>query len=680
MNTLREITFFPILPQPLGLLISLVFITLLISIAGFALGNKLKKITSILSVIFSAISLCLSLFALLPFAATVPAFRFNWLGMISGNDIHSPPFSLYLDTQGSLMLIIVLAVAFLVRLYSLGYMSQDPKQGRYFAFIDLFTVAMAMLVLSGNLFTLFIFWELVGLCSYFLVGFWHKEKTPAVASQKAIILNRIGDALFLAGIMVAFVAFGNSEFVHLSEIATRFRGSEWLTISVLLMFGGVMGKSAQFPLQVWLPDAMAGPTPASALIHAATMVAAGIFLLLRISPLVDWYSTPVIAMVGASTTLLAAFSASTQWDIKKVLAYSTISQLGLMVAASGIRATDAAFFHLATHAFFKCGLFLAAGILIHSWKTNTQGENDLRNLSRLSSVPLYFKVILFILLASLSGLPLFSGFLSKENILHAAVNWASSRSPQLGIWVWTMPALLFFTTALTAYYSFRMFFLLNPRQSEKSSDNHFHSGWQMAIPVLLCGLISIAFFWSFPNPLDAEDAWFTHLVKQNYSNESATVFPVVSLSLIMTSLGISVAGYFFWFRKIISVRTAPGAISKLFYYHFFLDFFYENFIVRIFFMISNAYNWVDKKLVDGFFKATAALLFGAFAMRTNISAMTKWWDEKILDGAINAVAGRVTSAGRGLRAIQPAQMQLWLIITIAAMLLLVSALIYFTGI
>ncbi len=351
------------------------------------------------------------------------------------------------DPLSALLALVVTGVGFLIHVYSVGYMAEDPDYSRYFTYLNLFVASMLVLVLGANLLVLFVGWELVGLCSYLLIGFWFERPTAAAAGRKAFVVNRIGDAAFVVGILSVWGLLGTLEFREiwrlLGEGGGALRGHPGLVAAALLLFAGATGKSAQLPLYVWLPDAMEGPTPVSALIHAATMVTAGVFLVGRLWPLFEAAGpvlAAVVAPVGAATALFAASVAVAQYDLKRVLAYSTISQLGYMFLALGAGAGHAAFFHLTTHAFFKALLFLAAGSVMHA----VHGQIDLRHLGGLRrSMPLTF--LGFVVGAlSLSGIPPLSGFWSKEEILHAA------RAHAAGIWVVAMA-----TSFVTAYYATR---------------------------------------------------------------------------------------------------------------------------------------------------------------------------------------------------------------------------------
>ncbi len=350
------------------------------------------------------------------------------------------------DPLSALLALVVTGVGFLIHVYSVGYMADDPDYSRYFTYLNLFVASMLVLVLGGNLLVLFVGWELVGLCSYLLIGFWFERPAAAAAGRKAFVVNRLGDAAFLLGILTVGGLVGTLEFREMARLlgdaGGSLRGHPGLVAAAVLLFAGATGKSAQLPLYVWLPDAMEGPTPVSALIHAATMVTAGVFLVGRLWPLFEAAGpvlASVVAPVGAATALFAATVAVAQYDLKRVLAYSTISQIGYMFLALGVGAGTAAFFHLTTHAFFKALLFLAAGSVMHA----LHGRVDLRELGGLrGAMPLTFWAFVVGAL-SLSGIPPLSGFWSKEEVLHGA-------AAHLGLWTVALV-----TSFVTAYYATR---------------------------------------------------------------------------------------------------------------------------------------------------------------------------------------------------------------------------------
>jgi NADH-quinone oxidoreductase subunit L len=408
------------------------------------------------------------------------------------------PVTLHVDQLTAVMLLVVTSVGFLVHFYSIGYMHGDSSYYRFFSYLPLFVFSMLMLVLADNFLLLFVFWEAVGLCSYLLIGYYHKRRSANNAAKKAFIVNRIGDLGFGIGIMWIFTAFGTLNFFgdtgvfHLAETGTVSGGT--LTAISLLLFMGAMGKSAQFPLHVWLPDAMEGPTPVSALIHAATMVTAGIYLIARAHPIVEQSQTAmwVIATIGALTAFMAATIAVTQNDIKRIVAYSTVSQLGYMAFALGTGAWISAIFHLMTHAFFKGLLFLGCGSVIHGMHE----EQDIQKMGGLRKyMPITFWTFMAGSLANAGVIP-FAGFWSKDELIAGA--WTSTVFPNWG----NLIAIVGLVSAfLTAFYMFRLVFLTffgNPRFDEHEVHVH-ESGPAMTIPLVLLAIPSLLVgFFGFP--------------------------------------------------------------------------------------------------------------------------------------------------------------------------------------
>ena len=387
---------------------------------------------------------------------------------------------LLVDQLSMVMVLVVTGVGTLIHVYSIGYMQDDPGYPRFFAYLNLFAASMLLLVLADNMLLMFVGWEGVGLCSYLLVGFWFDRNAAANAAKKAFIVNRIGDFSFMIGIFLLAFSVGSLTFGDVNDAAETGAMSAGLcTIGALLLFGGATGKSAQIPLYVWLPDAMEGPTPVSAFIHAATMVTAGVYMVARVSPLfeaADEAALLVVAWIGAGTALWAGLMAAAEYDIKRVLAYSTVSQLGYMFLAHGIGAFSAGIFHLVTHAFFKALLFLGAGAVMHG----LGGETDMRKMGGLRrSMPVTGTTFLVGCLA-ISGIVPLSGFFSKDAILASA--WAEGQ--------WALWAVALFTAALTAFYMFRLFFTVfegTPRSERRAHD----APPVMAVALLSLGALSV---------------------------------------------------------------------------------------------------------------------------------------------------------------------------------------------
>ncbi len=439
------------------------YIALILPLIAFAVqifyGKHLPRQGDVVSIGAVGLSLTIALAMLImSFIIYDPEFQnehvFNWINIGE----FQITLGVFIDNVTVIMLFVVTLVSTLVHVYSIGYMEGDKYYSRYFAYLSLFTFSMIGIVLSNSLFMIFIFWELVGLSSYLLIGFWFEKDSAANAGKKAFLVNRVGDVGMLIGIMMIWTATDGFNFQHVfASIEEGSLQGTQLTIAGLLVFCGAIGKSAQFPLHVWLPDAMEGPTPVSALIHAATMVAAGVYLTVRMFPLLTVDAQLIIAYVGGFTAFFAATIAVTQNDIKRVLAYSTVSQLGYMVMALGVGHYVAGFFHLVTHAAFKALLFLGSGSVIHAMhhalhtmKDHKTDPQDMRNMGGLrKQMPITYVTFLIATLA-ISGIPFTSGFISKDAILSGSLAYALMHPQHI-----LLPIFGFGAAVLTAFYMFR---------------------------------------------------------------------------------------------------------------------------------------------------------------------------------------------------------------------------------
>jgi len=465
-------------------------------INGF-FGNKLSKGLSgaiaTLSVLASFI-VSLIIFIQLKEATGNPQIIVNLFSWINSDTLQIP-FEFLIDPLSTWFLLIITGIGFLIHLYSIGYMKEDEGFSRFFTYLNLFVFFMLLLVLGNNYLIMFVGWEGVGLCSYLLIGFWFKNTAYNNAARKAFVMNRIGDLGFLLGIILIFITFGsisfNDIFLRAGTVPTSV-----ITSIALLLFIGAIGKSAQIPLYTWLPDAMAGPTPVSALIHAATMVTAGIYMIVRSNVFysISEVASETVAIVGVITALFAATIGLFQNDIKKILAYSTVSQLGLMFLGLGVGAYSSAVFHVTTHAFFKALLFLGAGSVIHAMG----GEQDIRKMGGLNGKIKITFITMLIGTIAISGLPPFSGFFSKDEIL--AHTYEHSKL----LWLLGM-----FASMLTAFYMFRLLFLtfFGKFRGTHEQANHLHeSPSSMTIPLIILailsvvgGLIGLPEFWNASN-------------------------------------------------------------------------------------------------------------------------------------------------------------------------------------
>lgn len=470
--------------------------------------------------------------------------------------------SFVVDPISAIMILVITGVGSLIHLFSIGYMHHDKGAAKYFSYLNLFLFNMLLLVLGNNLLVMFVGWEGVGLCSYLLIGFWFTDKEKATAGMKAFITNRVGDAAFLLGMFVLFLTFGTLNFQEINALVPAIPDTSWmgaLTLGTLLLFVGATGKSAQIPLYVWLPDAMAGPTPVSALIHAATMVTAGVYMIVRLNPLFSMAPNTlmVIAIIGAATVVFAATIGLTQWDIKKVLAYSTVSQLGYMFLACGVGAFGAAMFHLMTHAFFKALMFLGSGSVIHAMHE----EQDIRKMGGLRKyMPITHWTFFFGWLAII-GIPPFAGFFSKDEIL-----WFSFQSPQGHIGLWAMGAL---GATLTAFYMTRLMALTFWGKSRVAKDVHPHeSPSTMAIPLVVLGILSIIGGWiGIPHVIGESlghlpniwEHWLSHSVRVP---EMGHADARLEWSLMGVSVGLAIVSSFLAYHFYVQAPEKPKRLAE----------------------------------------------------------------------------------------------------------------------
>jgi NADH-quinone oxidoreductase subunit L len=562
-----------------------------------------------------------------------------------------------LDPLAGVMLVVVSLVSLLIFIYSIGYMHGDPRYPRFFAYLSLFGASMLGLVLANNLLALYLCWELVGLCSYFLIGFWFERPAAARAAKKAFLVTRFGDTAMLVGILYLIMQTGTVHLPHLfDKIHSGLVPQSVLTTAAVLLFCGAMGKSAQFPLHVWLPDAMEGPTPVSALIHAATMVAAGVYLVARCFPIFE--SSPhallVVAYIGAFTAFFAATIATVTNDIKRVLAYSTISQLGYMMLALGVGAYSAAVFHLTTHAIFKALLFLAAGSLIHG-----SGVQDIMQMGGLrAKMPLTHLTFLIGSLA-LAGIPPLSGFFSKDKILLEALE-ANRVAFALGL----------AAAILTAFYMGRAYFLAflgKPR-----TDAHAHESPRvMTLPMsILAGLSVVAGFVGFPR---SHGTWFHGFLEPqapSVAHSWATAIGVMTSSVALACGAIVVAAAFYHWRSL----SAAGARQRLWPLYralknkWWMDEAWNYALVVPSFAAQKAFAFFDLRVVDG----AVNLVGGATLVLTRLG---RFFDLVVVDGLVNLVAWLTKQGGSTGRYFQTGVVQNYLLfIFVGALLLFLFAL------
>jgi NADH-quinone oxidoreductase subunit L len=549
----------------------------------------------------------------------------NWL-TIGGLNVD---FGLKLDALSMMMLFVVTGVGGLIHIYSYGYMHEDESMARFFAELSLFTFSMLGIVLANNFLMMFIFWELVGVSSYLLIGFWFEKPSAGDAAKKAFITNRLGDFGFLAGILMVWGLLGSLNFGELQTamLANPAALGVGATIAGLLIFCGAVGKSAQFPLHVWLADAMEGPTPVSALIHAATMVAAGVYMLCRTLFLYNADALHVIAYIGGFTALLAALIAIQQNDIKRIIAYSTLSQLGYMVMTVGLHGPTAAMFHLTTHAFFKALLFLAAGSVI----LGMHHEQDIWQMGNLrKKMPVTFWTFLIGALA-LSGIPPFSGFYSKDSIFAQCLEQKS----------YLLFAVAVFVAALTAFYTFRLFFVVFFGKEKSDHAKHAHE----SSLVITLPLIVLAVFAAVGGFIGITNNYGSQFVAdhETLSLAQQVLEPLKTPVPMLIGIGVALAGIFLAFSLYKNATSDPlpaklGALSTAMKNRFYFDEFYAATFIRAHDFLAAVADWIDRWILEG--------------------------------AIIGAIRGGTDLSGRGLRLLQTGNLQTYAFLFVLGVALL----------
>jgi NADH-quinone oxidoreductase subunit L len=608
---------------PLAAFILIVFVT-----------KRAKALSAIVGIAAAATSLVLSiqlLVGLLGGAAGGAHASIQWLSIPAVGSFRGLELAMgiLVDPLSATMCVIVSLVAFLVMVYSLGYMKGDPGFSRYFAYLSLFAFSMLGLVVADNYFQTFCFWELVGLCSYLLIGFWFEKKSAADASRKAFVTNRWADFGFMIGVILIFTTFGSFDFGELSVAISGSRGSIILGLIAALVFIGPLGKSAQFPFHVWLPDAMEGPTPVSALIHAATMVAAGVYLIAR--GFILFESVPAVmetmAYLGGFTALFAASIALVQKDIKRILAYSTLSQLGYMFMALGVGSMSAGMFHLTTHAFFKALLFLGAGSVIHA-----TGEQDIFKMGGLGRKMKITAWTFGIGALALSGVFPLAGFWSKDEILLASLS-----SGHVGLYVLGLGVAF-----MTAFYMFRLIFTAFGGKSPEGLHSH-ESPLAMTLPLIFLAILSV-FAGLVGSPWFAErfGSSFGSFIFFGEPEVSHLDIPTAVISTLVAAGGILLA-WIVYGRKLLRaerIAIALGPLYRLLDHKFYID---------------ELYGWIFAKVMLG-----AGRLFD-------------WMDHRLIDGLFDGMGGATRAAGRRLRLTQSGRLQGYAIVIFAAVAIAVLA-------
>jgi NADH-quinone oxidoreductase subunit L len=685
-----------------SLLVKIAVVVLFLPLLGFTVsiffGKRIKYMYVIENVFISVVfilSLLLAFGKLSYFTGKDIIAEFEWINL--GN-VHIE-LGILLDNISVIMMFTVALISMLVHFFSIAYMKDDPRFNRYFAYLGIFTFSMSGIVLTHNFFMIYIFWELVGLSSYLLIGFWYEKDSASNAAKKAFLVNRIGDIGMLIGILLIFFTYNtftfSTIFEQISNGVLPLNSGFWLTVTGILLFCGAVGKSAQFPLHVWLPDAMEGPTPVSALIHAATMVAAGVYFVVRIFTMLTGDAMIVIATIGAISAFIPATIAITQNDIKKVLAYSTVSQLGYMIMALGVGAYKFAFFHLITHAFFKACLFLGSGSVIHAM----HHEQDIRNMGGLKKkLPLTYATFLIATVA-LSGVPLTSGFLSKDGILAGTFAFGSLTGN------WFFSAVGFLVAGLTAFYMFRLVILTfhgEPKDHHKYEHAH-ESPFAMAMPLVVLSALSV-FFWYTPNPINADAGWvLSSWIKapeisapnetrygffQEEANpqihESANSqihdvvftekyteavhaahYPAMILSLLVAGAGILLAFAFYYWKKFNADALAEKIkpLYNLSYNKWYFDEFYNGYLVGGTLLLSRFLAWFDSTMIDGIVNLSAS------ATRA-FSTISGKFDNVVVDGLVNFMAYLSGFIGLVFRRFQTGKVQTYVVLVVFSLIIL----------
>jgi len=582
------------------------------------------------------------------------------------------------DPLSSVMILVVTFVGFLIHVYSTGYMGHDPGYARYMSFLNLFMFAMLTLVLGANYLLLFVGWEGVGLCSYLLIGFWFDRKSATDAGMKAFIVNRIGDAGFILGLFMIFVTFSTLDFRAVTERAAQMAvepgWTQGLTLIALCLFVGACGKSAQIPLYVWLPDAMEGPTPVSALIHAATMVTAGVYMVARSSAI--YARAPnallVVALIGAVTAIFAASIGLVQNDIKRVLAYSTVSQLGYMFLACGVGAFAAGIFHLTTHAFFKALLFLGSGSVIHGMS----GEQDMTKMGGLAKKMPWTRLTMLVGCFAIAGYPLFAGFFSKDEIL-----WSAFKAGGYGRVVWGVGLL---AAAFTAFYMFRLYHLTFSGSFRGTSEqaHHVHeSPISMVFPLqvlavgsVLSGFIGLPFGRSFIESfLEPAFEGGHEALREVFALPppgQQTELGLMALSVAVALLGSGLALYLYKTRPEIPERiaAAQAGLYRILFHKYYVDELYSKVFVRGLALGGGAVCYtMDQHVVDG------AVNGVAWTSRAVVASLSNVFDRYVVDGLVNLTALIFDNVSYLFRALQNGLVQHYALAMLIGVLLIIGA-------
>ena len=591
-----------------------------------------------------------------------------------------------IDNITIIMLLVVALISTCTHIFSTQYLKGDIRYSRYFAYLGLFTFSMNGIVLANNLISMYMFWELVGVSSYLLIGHWFEKDSAANASKKAFLTNRVGDIGFFIGIMLLYNAVGSFAFGDIfNGVASEMITGTTLTLAGLGLFMGAMGKSSQFPLHIWLPDAMEGPTPVSALMHAATMVAAGVYLSVRIFPILTPEALLVVAYIGGFTAFFAATIAITQTVIKKVLAYSTVSQLGYMILAIGTGVYTAAFFHLLTHAMFKANLFYGSGSVIHAMHhalhekhDHTTDPQDMRNMGGFrSKMPITHMSMLLSTMA-IAGVPLFSGFLSKDAILAGTLSFAQHHPQHM-----LLPIFGFGAAMITAFYMFRMMFMTfygKSKMPELIDDIH-ESPKEMVGPIALLGTLSLFVWYTLPyfNPMSSH-GWFTDLVvprdavvpgnmTAQYIEDGAHHAHHLAMyfSIAVASIGILLS-WVFYIKKGLSTEAWASRMGFLYNWSlnkYYFDENYNKYIYQPALRLANKISWIDWELYDKYF------INGFAYLTTWTSRIVGKFDYDGIDQTLVDGTGRIANLfGRLFKTVQTGKLQNYVLYLTAGIIII----------
>ena len=664
----------------------IVFLPLLGAIVNGVLGAKIQKrlgkgAIAIIACAPVVVAFILAVHAFFVLKGLDPEQRFLIDNLYRWIDLGSlqVDMAFLIDPLSAVMILIVTGIGGLIHIYATGYMHDDNGFWRFFAYLNLFTAAMLTLVLGDSLLLLFVGWEGVGLCSYALIGFWYTDHNNARAGNKAFIVNRVGDFGFVLGMFLLFWSLdaqghGTLTVREMVQWAPTIKDSllwGWpvITLATLFLFVGATGKSAQIPLFVWLPDAMAGPTPVSALIHAATMVTAGVYMTARMNVFFSMAPTTlhVIAVIGVATALVAASIALTQYDIKKVLAYSTVSQLGYMFIGIGVGGYAAAVFHLMTHAFFKACLFLGAGSVIHAM----HHEQDMRKMGGLKIwMPVTFATF-FISVLAIAGFPPFAGFFSKDEIL-----WLAASNGH-----WTIWFLAVCGAGLSAFYMFRQLFMTfyGACRADHHTQEHLHESPQvMTTPLIILAVGAVlAGFVGLPGVLGGSQFahWLEPVIHAHEEAHAshALEWGLMAVSVSVASLGVFLA-YLMYRRESLSpaifANLAGGSLYRLFDHKWYFDEIYQVVFVNGTLLIARLGSLFDQYIIDG-------IVNGAAALTRFVSWLNGLFDQYIIDGIVNLIANVTFGIGNKLRRVQTGNINSYLYgILIAVVLLIIAKLRY----